>query len=257
MYFFNPFNLQSWSESDSIGSEIPVFLGGFLGIPIILLSQFILRRIFNLETFKVWQFLVWVFVEIILLTFLFLPLFGMLDIPGNTYFNEFSSVLKHTALILLIPYSMALLILQSMKSPEPVVQKIVEKVVEKEFIQTPTLNQISFHDENGKIILSIKWDHLLFLKSEDNYIKVHYLHNDQVEKKLIRTTLKNLSREINHPNLMRTHRSFMVNMENVVSLDRSKKGLRLNLKKMTDKQIPVSATYRSKVENRLNQSNNN
>ena len=187
--------------------------------------------------------------ELLLLTLLYLPIFGTPHTEGNNYILEFLTVMKHTSLILVIPYSMALLILSTYFTKPAIVQTVIASPTPPPIISP---KQIVFPDEKGKVVLSINWNHLLFLKSEDNYINVHYLHNDNIEKKLIRTNLKKLEKEIEHPMLIRTHRSYMVNWENVVSMDKGKKGFKLNLKKLSDIQIPISATYRKKIEARLN-----
>ncbi|MCB0836100.1 MAG: LytTR family transcriptional regulator DNA-binding domain-containing protein [Bacteroidetes bacterium] len=248
IFLFNPFNLESWNYHNAWGSGLPIFAGGLLGMPVFYITQFILREMFNLNTFKVWQFCLWSLLELTLLSLLFFFLFGTPESSEDGYWGEFITSLKYTFLILIIPYSMAILILRNVKKTPPISHQPKEPVPELP-------NLIDFPDENGKVIFTLKWDHLLFLKSEDNYINVHYLHNDEVEKKLIRTNLKKLSARINHPMLVRTHRSFMVNMENVVSMERGKRGFRLNLKKLTQVQIPVSATYQTQLETILSERN--
>lgn len=55
-------------------------------------------------------------------------------------------------------------------------------------------------------------ENILFMRSAGNYVEIHYLANDLVEKALVRNTLKNILLQIEpYPNFLHCHRSFIVN----------------------------------------------
>lgn len=103
-------------------------------------------------------------------------------------------------------------------------------------------------DENEKPILTVKPSCLLFLKSEDNYVSVFFLRNKEVKKDIVRTSLKKLEQELPIPPLLRTHRSYMVNIDQLATVNKKHKGYEIWLNGLTSGPIPVSASYRKTFE---------
>lgn len=87
--------------------------------------------------------------------------------------------------------------------------------------------------------IRIRFSNLVFVKAADNYVEVHYLENETLKQKLIRSTLKEIKQKV--PELIQTHRSYLINKSHVVRWD-NKKTLCL-----TQAEIPVSETYRQKI----------
>ena len=89
----------------------------------------------------------------------------------------------------------------------------------------------------------------LFAESADNYVVIHFLENGQLKKHMLRTSLSNMEEEIAaQSKLMRTHRAFIANLDQVVDFSGNAQGLRLRMKH-TEAEVPVS---RKMVENILN-----
>ena len=100
-------------------------------------------------------------------------------------------------------------------------------------------------------MLALMPDQVLFLKSEDNYTAIYFLHDDQVQKSLIRNNLKKLEEQLVDPNLIRIHRSYMVNMDRITSVQRSKRGFELTMEKIPETSLSVSETYKRDFEKRI------
>lgn len=244
LFYFNPMNANHWQHDSPIGSFLTVWSAGILGAIVLAISQFFLRPKFNLSTFNVAQFSLWLILEFWLLSLLFFFLFREKIVP---LFEEYFFVLRSTVSITIIPYAIACLLLAvrklSKKQPLVSTQPIAQQV------PTAPLAQYSFKDESGKIMLAIKPQQLLCLKSESNYIAIFFLKNEKVEKKLIRSNLKKLSNELKvFPNLLRVHRSYMINLENIASVQRKKGSYQIELTKLPDMPLTVSEKYKQFFE---------
>ena len=92
--------------------------------------------------------------------------------------------------------------------------------------------------KEGKLKLKVK-DIILF-RSADNYIEVYFLKNETIEKRLIRSTLKNIELQLaKFSDLIRFHRTGIVNKTYVEKLVRDYNGYSLKIKYLEEK-IPVS-----------------
>lgn len=241
IFFYNPLNVNTWQHDSSLGNFFTIWSAGILGAFVLAFSQFFLRPKLNLNKFNIEQFSLWILLEFFLLSILFFFLFREKNVPLS---EEYLFVLRSTISITIIPYALACLLLAVKKLSKP-----VPAIPPKEQTPIVPLAQYSFKDESGKIMLAIKPQQLLCLKSESNYIAVFFLKNEKVEKKLIRTNLKKLSKELqNFPNLLRIHRSYMVNLENIASVQRKKGSYQIELSQLPEMPLTVSETYKQFFE---------
>jgi len=75
---------------------------------------------------------------------------------------------------------------------------------------------VIFTAETGKELLSIDDNHLIFIKSEDNYCKVYFNEDSSIQTSLLRITLKNIEKQLEaFPDILRCHRSYIVNKKKV------------------------------------------
>jgi len=78
---------------------------------------------------------------------------------------------------------------------------------------------IVFTSETGKELLSIDDNHLVFIKSEDNYCKVYFNEGNSIQTSLLRITLKNIENQlVAFPDILRCHRSYIVNKKKVFKI---------------------------------------
>ena len=83
---------------------------------------------------------------------------------------------------------------------------------------------------------------MLYICSCDNYVEIHYTTvGEQVHKRLLRTTLNNLEEQLNASDLVRCHRSYIVNLGKVCEVEGNSKAMVLLLQQVPQP-IPVSRT---------------
>ncbi len=91
---------------------------------------------------------------------------------------------------------------------------------------------------------------LLFIKSADNYIDVCYLEGSSIRHSLLRSTLSATEKVIDSPQVVRCHRSYMINLFHINSSKRYLDELKLQLNGK-EYLIPVSRRYRERVRSVL------
>lgn len=238
--FFNPFNIKQITYESSLGNFLSISSVGIVGAIILSFSQFYLRKKANLNQFNLGQFLLWSVFEMIFICIGIFILFGESNEP---FLQEFLLIINYTISLAILPYVIACLLIS--------VTKLSAKVREGEKLKTNSPKQHLFKNEKGKVMLAIKLNQILFLKSENNYTSIYYLQNEKVKKKLIRTSLKKLEEELQVAFLMRIHRSYMVNLNQVVGVQREKGSFQIQVNQLPDLSLKVSESYRNSFEVRM------
>jgi hypothetical protein len=94
-------------------------------------------------------------------------------------------------------------------------------------------------EKNRENDLRVLLSQVLYVQSGGNYVDVFFRRDNRTEHKLIRTKLINLEKAPLHPDLVRCHKSYMVNKQNISSIKSA--SIRLNVDNTI---IPLSDTYR-------------
>lgn len=100
-------------------------------------------------------------------------------------------------------------------------------------------DKIIIKGDNKLDTLSIHAQDLVAVSSADNYVEINYLKNGELSKKLIRSTLKKIS--VEHPELLQTHRSHLINPIHITEWKDSKTLV------LRDLHIPVTKTYKDSI----------
>lgn len=96
--------------------------------------------------------------------------------------------------------------------------------------------------DNEKDTITLQPNELLYIESSDNYCTVVYLRSGQPVKPLLRSSLSRLEGQINRPDIVRCHRSFVVNLDRVEKVTGNAQGYKLHLLG-GQFQIPVARKY--------------
>lgn len=101
---------------------------------------------------------------------------------------------------------------------------------------------LTFTAENEKDVLTLAMNDLLFIESADNYSEVVFLQNEKIKKMLLRGSLSRFEEQAHHPDVVRCHRSHVVNLGQVESISGNAQGYKLQLKNCQTP-IPVARRY--------------
>lgn len=96
---------------------------------------------------------------------------------------------------------------------------------------------ITLKGDNKLDILKILPEDLICISSADNYVEVSYLIRGELQKKLLRHTLKGIQNDV--PNLLKIHRSHLINPTHFKEWNGSNSII------LTEMEVPVSKNYRA------------
>jgi len=123
-----------------------------------------------------------------------------------------------------------------------------QKLINYHDLKLGSLIELNSESESEKVKVPV--DELLFMQAYDNYAKIVWHVDDKLKNKLIRSSLKNLEEQISVSFIARYHRSFIVNLANVVKVKGNARGYKLQLKNFPEL-IPVSKDKHKDVFRRI------
>lgn len=119
--------------------------------------------------------------------------------------------------------------------------------MEDESVFTKSLN-ISFPNDET---LEININELVFAQVQGNYVEFYVWQNNEIKKHIRRSTIKHLEEQVaNFNTIVKTHRSFLVNLDKVKGYQGNASGLQLDLDNC-NQQVPVSRSRVSEIQERL------
>ena len=107
---------------------------------------------------------------------------------------------------------------------------------------------IRFYDEYSKLRLVIAPEAVIFIKSEDNYVQIHYLDKNKTKKFILRSSMRALEEDLAKHRLVRCHRSYFINPSYIRIVHRDSAGLIVaDLNKEGYESIPISRKYQDAI----------
>lgn len=257
----NPFDVKSWVDWESNDQYVlTVILVVGIGFFVLLLSRVMMYLLRNKIILDFTKYLIWCAAEVFLVA-VFCTLFAW-EYGNNdrNYFDIFPRTLEYVSLILLAPYVISwLYIAQKDKREQDADDAMIAAadkksdisgaISESELLVKERHNIVNFCDEKGQLKLSVDIDNLLYIESADNYVIIFYSNKGKFSRFMLRATLKSIEETFAECDLVRCHRSYVVNFNKVKVLRKEKDGLFLDLDFEKAPEIPVSKTYADAVVN--------
>jgi len=238
---YSPFGADKWFNLTRFQFFTYSSLVILTGVLVVVVSRIIMYQVCKRRIINLGQFLMWIAAEVLAMA-LFYSLFEKFvlnDIRDFTHLVKMSA--RNTALVLLLPYSVAWLYLSWHDKKEQI------RILAEGLSTDPTPGMIPFYDDKSVLKLSVKKESLLYLEATENYITVCYLNKGKVSKYLLRATMKRMEESFAGTGIIRCHRSYMVNFEKVKVIRRDKDNLKLELDHPDVTDIPLSKTYLQNV----------
>ena len=240
---YQPFGVFQWGRERVSEFMFVIYslLIVLLGMSIAAISRVIMYYRAKKHEITYLSYIFWAFVELVLMAIAYTVCSILADVQEDIWV-AFKSALLNTSLILLIPYIICItaFTLQDRNRRLREIEDDMDKAMQQ---RAATKGLISFYDERGELQLSVTKDNLLYIESADNYIYIWYMKGNLPKKLILRNTLKRTAELLVDTNVMRCHRGYMVNMEQVKVLRREKDSFYLELGIEGVKDIPVSKTY--------------
>ena len=244
---FQPFGSRGWyphiSDFKYFFFSSLIILTGML---VVVVSRLIMLAYTKKNDLYLWQYLIWILVEIVAMS-LFYTLFSKY-IPKEGLNRDILEIFRqstiNTSLVLLLPYAILWLYFSWRDK-----NNLLEKLAKAEpNVEVAKKNLVAFPDEKGELKISIMLENLLYVDSADNYATIHYLNKSKLSHYLIRNSLKWMEENLTKDSpLVRCHRYYIVNLDKVKVLRKTKEGIFLELDTDNTPDIPVSKTYYERV----------
>lgn len=107
---------------------------------------------------------------------------------------------------------------------------------------------IRFYDEYKKLRLVIAPEAIMFIKSEDNYVQIHYNDRNKPKKFILRSSMRALEEDLSRHGLVRCHRSYFINPLYIKIVHRDESELIVaKLKQDGFESIPISRKYQNEI----------
>jgi hypothetical protein len=235
---YEPFGADKWYNLTRFEFFTFSSLTILTGVLVVVVSRIIMYNVCKLYSIRLWQYLLWIFGEVLSMS-LFYGLFQKVVLKDPRIFSDLvKSSSRYTALVLLLPYSVLWLYFSWREKKEQ-----IARMADIQSVSSNARDMIPFYDDKGILKFSVKKENLLYLVSAENYVSICYLNKGKVAKYLLRDTLKKVEESFAGTDVIRCHRSYMVNFEKVKVIRKDKDGLKLELDSLSDSDIPVSRTY--------------
>lgn len=230
--FYNPRNIQDLLTMEHAGFAFNVTILFCIVLVSISITRGWLYLVGRYKKISTQIYLTWCIAEMIIAA-MFSSLYITLMLNGNVPFFEVTG----TAFILIFstaiyPYSFLWFKFE---------------LYAKNMQMTETVDEnslIRFYDEYKKLRLVIARDAVLFIKSEENYVHIHYLDQDKNKKFTLRSSMKALESTLTKHGLARCHRSYFINPAYIKIVHRNSAGIIVaELNKPNCDTIPISRKY--------------
>lgn len=253
--FFQPMESRTWVESDwafLLWATIIVLVavGG------IAISRTIMYHYAKKHRISYLDFAIWVLGEVSAISFLyaFFPVVVMRSFAMErqlTLFYLYKEALMATAFTLLIPYLIVILWI-NLKDRDTQILRLTAKLKQaQEPVEDVQPEMFNFYDERGELKLSVKPEMVYYIESADNYVQIYYMNMGKLEKLMLRNSLKNIEWRFHDKGLVRCHRSYIVNMNQVKMFKRQDGEVILEFGNEKIPGIPVSKGFGESVLTKL------
>jgi len=240
LFIFRPFGFHE------VRSNLFLICLGFGLMTIVgsLFFEFILRPLFGWSrTGRSFTFARWILHTIVLLLCISVANFIFLSLVINKQFQwqNFPSMLFGTCAIGIFPTVVfgGLALIKKEKDYQQMAKAINQKAVPSNSTLLPS---------HSVEIFGIKASKIKYVEAMQNYVKIGFLSNQgELEEQTERATLKAVLDQLEGGNIIKCHRSFLVNKESIISSSGNAQGLLMTLSDC-EKQIPVSRSYVSKFK---------
>jgi DNA-binding LytR/AlgR family response regulator len=235
---YSPFGVDKWFNVTNLEFLTYSSLIILAGVLVVVISRIIMFQVCKRHLISIWQYLVWIFTEVFFMA-LFYALFEKIFLDDTRLLPDLVKLsARNTTLVLLLPYSVLWLYFSWRDKKEQ-----IDRLAEGQALPANTRNMIPFYDDKGILKFSIKRENLLYLESAENYVNICYLNKGNISKYLLRDTLKKMEESFSGTEIIRCHRSYMVNFDKVKVIRKDKDGLKLELDNPAIIDLPVSKTY--------------
>ena len=263
---YEPFSRAMWFSSTNMVSMLFTLLFYVAAIVILILSRYTMYRLQDRYVMTRAQYLCWLIGEVIAITLLYtFVTYRYFDHSGITITDIGTRALFCVSTILSIP-NIIVSFYAAYRSKceeldaaqyeikrlgeeynrllsEAEVERRVSEMLPKGEAQPKSPHMVQFYDNGGTLRLTIDINALYYLESENNYINVHYKHNDKILSYLLSCKTSTVEKSLEGSAMVRCHRSYIVNTSKIRFMSEEHRMRFVTFDDESIKRIPVSKSY--------------
>ena len=276
MEIYKPFSLAVWfSTNDTLHFSLTI-LFYVAAIVVLIASRSTMYALQDRFMMSINRYVVWLMGENIAISLLYTIItLSLFPEEGITFETLGTRALFCVTMILAIPNGLILFYAayrakcEEVEASEYQLQKLREECRRLELMtkhekerreeaitQAAALDRsprmINLYDNNNTLRLTISLDSLYYLESEDNYIKVHYKHNDKIATYMLRCRTKSVEEALRDTVMKRCHRSYIVNISKIRFIHDEHRLHFITLDDDSIRRLPLSKSYYESVLASLN-----
>ena len=275
LFTYQPFSLAMWFSSTNMVSILFTLLFYVAAIVILILSRLIMFRLQDRYVITHGQYILWLAAEALVITLLYTYVtYRYFTGSGLTIVDISSRTLLCVTIIIAVP-NLTVMFYAAYRTKceeldaaqyeieriseeynrllsEAEVERRVSEMLPKGEAQHKSPHMVQFYDNGGTLRLTIDINALYYLESEDNYINVHYKHNDKILSYLLRCKISSIEKSLEGSTMVRCHRSYIVNTSKIRFMGEEHRMHFVTLDDESIKRIPVSKSYYSNLLSSLN-----
>lgn len=276
MVIYKPFSLAVWfSTSDTLRFSLTI-LFYVAAIVVLIVSRSTMYALQDRFEISINRYVIWLMAENIAISLLYTIItLSLFPEDGLKFGTLGTRALFCVTMILAIPNGMILFYAayrakcEELEAAEYQLQKLREECRRLELMtkhekelrveaatQAAALDRsprmINLYDNNNTLRLTISLDSLYYLESEDNYIKVHYKHNDKIATYMLRCRTKSVEEALRDTVMKRCHRSYIVNISKIRFIHDEHRLHFITLDDDSIRRLPLSKSYYESILASLN-----
>jgi len=251
MQIYQPFSETAWfgfSDSRTLTLTVLFYTVSLLTL---IASKLLLCTSQKNKTFSVKTYITWVVAEYLLVA---LEYFGFTCLMTNI--EDLSSLLVIffrtmvcVLLILAIPYyTIALYAAYRDKVDELKLFKVTHRTVVP---GNGSGRMLYLNDSFGKMKMSVQEDAVYYIESQDNYVKIYYLLDDNMSSYMLRCSTQKIEEYLEGTSIVRCRRSFLVNTSKIVKFRKKGKNTIITLAAPSGKELTVTPANCAEILSRI------
>ena len=250
LLIYIPFSETAWFElGTSVLFERTVAYG-CTAIVFLSCSRRIMYMSKRLFEMPFWVYILWCIAEIAIICAMYSwATINLVGTTGNSWLEIFGHSLLYGTISLGVPYLISGMYFAIIDKNNTIRLMNYENVVTDEAPKPSAPTQrITLFDNSGSLKLSVSPDNLLYIESDDNYIKVWYTDSKgELKQYMLRCRLKTVEDSFKGSGLVRCNRKYIVNIKKVATLRKEGDTYYLDLACEGIPPLPVTKTYTDRI----------
>lgn len=254
--FGNPVGLLDFTARLSgVNPQLQVAVTTMVGLLTLAASRAALYFVARRHSIAPMGCLIWLFAELIAIIAVLCLVLWQISGGGRLMLAPLAAdLLLGIIAIEAMPYVISALVFRLREEQQEVV-RLQEQLEQLQVQDIPSAGAsgertINFHDRVNRLVFSTAGNNILYIEAADNYVNIHYLNEGHEDTFILHNTLKEMEKRLANTALLRCHRGYMVNIDNVKLLRKEGASLLLELNGST-KTIPVTKTYAASITARI------